>query len=490
MTEDQAFSDQPRRRKWRWLLLPILLLILLPWLLAKTPLRNRLLSAIVGSEDVSVQSRDASFGYFTPLSLSGLRIESAAQAAVVQVEQIESEHSWLGLLFAGSDLGTFRFDQPHFDVLVRPSQTPPEADAVASPEPEPIDLPQLVAEVRDASVIVRTPGATEPPIDVDNIDVTFRVENEGEKHYLRIDPTTIFDQQPLTPQLCGQGLQLVAPLLADELSAEGAFSLRFSEVQIPLGAGGDRTEDLRIAGEVELHQASVALKNTAARRLIALIAELADRSMPERVTVAEGVRVEFRVVDGRVQHEGLAFVLPLGDSSIQIKSSGSVGLDESLALQVAVQLPEDLVGQSKLIRRLAGKPLTLAIGGTFDEPEIGLADQPQWSEMLEGLLTGDEGDPDAEPLGDILGGVVGGLLQRAAEREPRPRDGQPQDRPGLLRRMLQGEPEPESGAESEPDSTIEPDSAIESGEGSERRFPRLRERLRTRRSPAPTPTPL
>ena len=50
--------------------------------------------------------------------------------------------------------------------------------------------------------------------------------------------------------------------------------------------------------------------------------KLAGINLPGALTVAENVTVEFSVIDGRVHHSGLALILPQGDRSIEIVSSG------------------------------------------------------------------------------------------------------------------------------------------------------------------------
>ncbi|TWT83511.1 hypothetical protein CA13_49760 [Planctomycetes bacterium CA13] len=83
--------------KWRFALLACAVfsawLLAGPWILAKTPLRNWLLRKIAGSEEFMIESQDASFGYFSSLSLSGIRIETNDNRAKIHVEKIEAERS-------------------------------------------------------------------------------------------------------------------------------------------------------------------------------------------------------------------------------------------------------------------------------------------------------------------------------------------------------------------------------------------------------------
>ena len=435
-------AKAPKKRGWLLLLvLAVLLLLATPWILAKSTLRDRLLNAIVNSDDISVSSTDASFGYVSPLSLSGLQIRSKDETTKIEVNKIESNHSWLGLLFSRPELGTFRFDQPNVNLLLDPQKS--NSDSVQSLKLEPtveqqsITLPNLAAEIRDASLLVRTPGADEPPIDISNINLTLRVQQETSGPVLRMEPTTVFDHAEITPALCGQGLQLIAPLLADEVAARGAFSLRLGKFEVPLGGDPEtRRQATQIDGELQLHEASVTLRNTIAKRVSDVILNLLGKGLPERLTVAKDLVVDFEVNDGRIHHEGLALLLPRGDSSVELVSSGSVGLDESLDLQVAVKLPDSLLGGGELVRSVTEAPILLAVTGTMQQPQVKLAKE---TGGLVGSIRGMiEGDPpseeDADAVGeaisgavDVVGDILGGLRERSRQRREQAAEADSQD---------------------------------------------------------------
>ena len=205
MTPTQA-SDTAGSKRRSWLMLLVILLLvlgILPWILAKSNLRDRLLNAIVSSNEITVTSTDASLGYLSALSLSGLQINSNDDSTQIAVEHIEADHSWLGLLFARPELGTFRVANPSIRVLVDPdklvAKSDPAVDEGTTKRSDAMQQPNLIAEIRDASVVVRTPLATEPPIDLQNIQITLRLEKQNDISMLRIDPSTVFDHQRITP---------------------------------------------------------------------------------------------------------------------------------------------------------------------------------------------------------------------------------------------------------------------------------------------------
>jgi hypothetical protein len=92
-----------------------------------------------------------------------------------------------------------------------------------------------------------------------------------------------------------------------------------------------------------------------------------------------------------------------------------VGLDETLDLHVAVQLPNELLSDSALVQQLTKDPIVLAISGTLDEPKIQLASDRGLIKSIQGLITGDSAQqPSDESLSDAISGAaeaVGGILQ-------------------------------------------------------------------------------
>jgi hypothetical protein len=77
-----------------------------------------------------------------------------------------------------------------------------------------------------------------------------------------VPPSTIFDHQPITPELCRQGLQLIAPLLSDKIKADGEFSLRRDQFIVPLASEGTPAPSPQIRGTLNLHEANIGLPET------------------------------------------------------------------------------------------------------------------------------------------------------------------------------------------------------------------------------------
>src|SRR6516164_6200623 len=118
--QTDSTSATPKRRKRRALrvlgLVVILLALLIaaaPWIVAKTGLRDRAINTILASPSVTASTDGASFGWFSPLSVSGLQLTSTNKHVDIRVNGITAERSPWKLWSSAPDLGTIRADKPH-----------------------------------------------------------------------------------------------------------------------------------------------------------------------------------------------------------------------------------------------------------------------------------------------------------------------------------------------------------------------------------------
>ncbi len=186
---------------------------------------------------------------------------------------------------------------------------------------------------------------------------------ENGRSVFTVNPITVLDHEALTPDICREGLQLVAPLIADALAMQGSVTLKIDQVRIPVGSPSqaDNTER-QITGSVTLHQLTVELKDDVMRRLVAMTAELFKTEMPDKLLVTENTSIEFYVAADRIHHQGLGMVFPTSGSPISIESSGSVGWDESVDLELTVS--------KKSVAAVGDQVTRFRIRGTIDEPKI------------------------------------------------------------------------------------------------------------------------
>jgi hypothetical protein len=152
---------------------------------------------------------------------------------------------------------------------------------------------------------------------------------------------------------------------------------------------------------------------------------------PTRIRLADEAQVLFRLENGRIHHEGMEFGLPELSRELLIRTSGSVGLDESLDL--IVELPRIRT----LLRELVGgtsdsepapvnpselAPLRLRVIGNLQRPELELAEgQGAVVELLQGLIM-PRGPGGTSVLDDMLDGLQRRMeMRRQRAREQRER---------------------------------------------------------------------
>jgi hypothetical protein len=175
----------------------------------------------------------------------------------------------------------------------------------------------------------------------------------------------------ISPQMCQTWLKYVAPLLADATRAEGRFSIALDSARVPLT---DRTQS-DIHGQLTIHSAQVG-PGPLAQQFIAIAQQV--KSLIDGRPVASGgtagstwlvvpqQSLRFDVNDGRVEHNSL--LVNVGD--VQVRTSGSVGLDESLALVAEVPIRDTWVAGKPYLSALAGTTIKVPVKGTLSKPRV------------------------------------------------------------------------------------------------------------------------
>lgn len=407
MSSSDSRSPKPSvltlvRRKKR-IIIPLILIAFAPTILAKTPARDWLINAAIPGDDYRVSTGKASLGYLTPVKIQGFRLHAADGSMQLDVDEMVSEKSWLRMLLSRDDLGTFHFRNPMVKVVTgmsaKKSTKTAGTPATTSPKnpnsPKKRDvaehataLPTLTAHIEGAGVQVRGAGHQQPTVDLQDLNFVIRIEQDEHGSVVTMDPTTVIENEPLTPELCSQGVQLVAPLLADVVEVQGGVSFRIDEFSVPVGvAAADKPpRQADISGMLRLSNVSVSPNNQIAAELLPMLAQLAPLDRQIALTISRTMAVKFRVVNGRVYHHGLMFLLPIANAAFEIKSSGSVGFDESLDLRLSVNLHSSLRRTPVLSKLLADAPLLVHITGTIDRPKLGLEPAEQFTRRLEGLI--------------------------------------------------------------------------------------------------------
>jgi len=162
-------------------------------------------------------------------------------------------------------------------------------------------------------------------------------------------------QVQITPEMCAYGLKYIAPILADVAEAQGAFSIELSGCRIPLSnpAQGE------MAGRLLIHSVEIG-----PGPMVRVLAILFGRETPAKLR-RESV-VPFRMVGGRVYHEGLELIFP----ELTIRTRGSVGLDQTIDLLAEMPVPPQWLANTPAGSALRNQTIRLPMRGTLSKPEI------------------------------------------------------------------------------------------------------------------------
>ena len=249
------------------------------------------------------------------------------------------------------------------------------------------------------------------------LDITV---NEGKLHltptvHLESDPSLlvlpqekVIDKIRLSPELCSGWLKFVVPALADSAQVEGKFSLDMQAASLPLSAPATGSVDATLAvHQVQVRPGPLALKIVSAIDQVQTIISrrpLGDLSQDVWLEMPEQ-QIPFKLEQGRVHHQGMTFTV----KNVAVKTSGSVGLDETLQLIAEIPVRNEWLGSNKVFAGLKGQSIQIPINGTLTSPQLdprvlSNLTQQMGGTVIEGLLK--------DQVGDKLDGAINKGLDR------------------------------------------------------------------------------
>ena len=185
---------------------------------------------------------------------------------------------------------------------------------------------------------------------------------------VRLDPApgeitlakgTLIDHAKLTPSATAGALGYALPAFANAGQAEGEISATIDDNRIPL----DDFTQTTLKGTLVIHRATVGVSP-----VVAEVAKLLGAGHTT-MTLATETAVPVQVANGRVYHQNFAFKI----SGTTLRTSGSVGFDNTLDLVVDVPIPKDLPALKNnplLVKAVAGKVVKVPVKGTLAKPEL------------------------------------------------------------------------------------------------------------------------
>jgi hypothetical protein len=208
----------------------------------------------------------------------------------------------------------------------------------------PIELAVSEGRVRLAPLVRLTPGPAE----------------------LTLPQGKVIEKVRVTPQMTSGWLKYIAPTIAEATRTEGTLSLELEGGRVPLM----NPEAADIAGRLDIHSLEVT-PSPSSQPLVLLIEQI--RAIVERrpppaelgrnqvlLSMSEQ-KVDFRMVEGRVHHQGLA--MRIGD--VTVRTRGWVAMDQTIGLVAEVPILDRWVANDPLLAGLKGQVLEIPIEGTL-----------------------------------------------------------------------------------------------------------------------------
>lgn len=172
---------------------------------------------------------------------------------------------------------------------------------------------------------------------------------------------TVIQKAKLSPAACADAIGFALPAIANVAQAEGTISFELGDNRVPLVAPMKGT----MVGTLLIHEAEVS-----PGPVVAQIASLFSAT-PLKLKLTNDQRVPIEFKDGRVYHRDFAITV----DGYTVKTSGSVGVDGSLALVLEVPLTGKLgaalvPGDARVREALAKQTAKVAITGTLAKPQL------------------------------------------------------------------------------------------------------------------------
>jgi hypothetical protein len=348
-----------------------------PWLLSDPARISGFIAKAVPGLQADVSIGRASIGWIGPILLEDVKlVPHNGSRSPLSIARIEGSHGLAGMLLSLGDLGRFRVEGMRSDVVFDADRNSNLSDLfmptgstgqTAGPRPPRRSPVRVRFEIEDAVARIEGPWSPDPwESEPTDIRVALGPSADGDFSEWRIDGVKLLDNAKLEANVAQGVLAYIAPVLADATRTSGRFSLKIDGGTFPIGA----PEAARLSGSLAMHEVDLGPGPLVANMMNALPGRL---QLPSSIRVADDSNVEFHLAERRVWHKGLEFGVPLTKPGqrLDIESSGSVGLDDKvLDLKFALPIPSDLPGDRPMLAALAGKSISIGIGGVLGQPKV------------------------------------------------------------------------------------------------------------------------
>ncbi|MEZ6124593.1 MAG: hypothetical protein R3C49_15650 [Planctomycetaceae bacterium] len=394
---------------------------LLPSAVMNSSWRDSLLNARLEKAGLHAVSESGSGGWLTAIRFDNVTISDPEGEVTCRIRSIQTSKSLLSLL-TGRHAGTFTVVEPRLSISLddqgrlplefpEMTQTTKKSKAV----PPPLDF-----SVQSGSVTLSVPWREIPIVDVDDLNVQGRIQQEASGRWLTIDGMTVLDHEQLSDLHTQQNLALIAPVFAQTTELNGTVSLFVEPIRVQLDA--EEKSFPVVHGQAVFHDVTARLKQEWAIQVSQLIGQVSGRDVPSRLQVMRDSAVQFRVDQQGVYHEGLALLLPDLAGQMLISSSGTVGLDERLDLVFSLQPPQVNSPNPVLagIAKMLSAPVQMRVQGTVSEPKMMNPPGMSVVDQLARNVSPENGSQPPPPVGRAVMDLISSAASNPAGAGPNP----------------------------------------------------------------------
>jgi len=234
------------------------------------------------------------------------------------------------------------------------------AGVVFGPSAIPVAMNETTIAIRNAVV----------PVDEGRITVSADVHYQPGPLWMDVKPGVIAENLRMTPELSDRWLQYLAPMVAQATRIDGTFGVELSEAKVNL----DEPMKSRVRGQLQINQvafdagpvANQLLGSIEQIQMIAKgrVAEATPQDKNRTLAKLPTQSVDFDFTDGLITHQRMFMVV----DRATVITSGQVHVNGNLALMTQVPLDASWLGSD--LKALAGKTITMPIGGTLSRPRL------------------------------------------------------------------------------------------------------------------------
>lgn len=363
-----------------------------PTIVSENPkLRDYLVRRFMGKLNGDIVIKEFSVGWFSPLRIEGLELlphadsqpvpgdSEANREALVSIAKVQTERELWRMLWDRTDIGTIRIEKPEVFIALGEKGFSNFTNVFRPILEDEAKTPRSLTFGARAQIVEGTlrgkSAETREPWEIKGINLAVGVRSEAlavsGKPELYVEKGTLVSKAELNAGLCNDVLKYIAPIFAQVAQAKGTISIELEDWRLPWKdfASGE------LAGSITMDTVDVgpgALTKSVLNKAAGypIVGEVVRNTpVPNFINVARESVVTFKMIDGRIHHEGLRFDLA---GLFDVASHGSVGLDETLDLETKMGFhpPNKEARKLAVVRQLDEQAWTVYIRGKLGAPEV------------------------------------------------------------------------------------------------------------------------